>query len=258
MAHFNLKFLLALSFIFIPAFSFADTVVLKSGKVIEGQIAEQTEQYIKIDTIKGPLYFERKFISEIAEYKERGSSPTDDLLVEALGFAKEGMLENSKISLKKAIKQDPEDMNIKGALGLIEEEEKGSISKDLLMALFSGSLAMIKQQYSQARDCFLRASVLKPDDPDISFNLALAYYNLKDYAKGIDCLKKYILNNPIDADAYALLGTLYYDSGENALAKENFLVAKELFQKSGNDEGLHEANLMLTALFAKDIPSQTP
>lgn len=247
-----------LSFVFIPTLSLADTVVLKSGKIIQGSIVEQTDQYIKIDSLKGPLYFERKFISEIAQGKEQGLSPTDIILVEVLGSAKEGRLDKTKLLLQKAIEQDPADANIKGALELIEEQEKGVISKDFLVTLFSGSLAMIKQQYLEARDCFLRASVLKPDDPDISFNLALAYYNLKDYAKGIDCLKKYTFDNPLDADAYALLGSFYYDSGENALAKESFLVAKELFHKNGNNEGLHETNLMLTALFAKDIPPQTP
>jgi tetratricopeptide (TPR) repeat protein len=249
-----MKILLILPVLLIPALSFAESVVLKSGKIIEGPILEQNDLYIRIGTEEGPRYFERKFIREIAPDHDKSGSPADTLLVEALEFAREGSLEKAKIMLEIAKERDPEDEFIAGALELIEEEASGMVSKDLLMALFGGSLAMMKQQYPQARDYFLRALALKPDDPDISFNLASAYYNLKEYQEGIDCLKKTTLAGPDDADAYALLGSLYYDSGQFGLAKENLLIAKGLFKDRGNKYDLREINLLLTALSALDTP----
>jgi tetratricopeptide (TPR) repeat protein len=252
MAAFKIRPVLTIILIFLPALALAETVTLKSGKVIEGPIIEQTDQYIRLDTSLGPLYFERKFIKEITQDKAKETPGPDESLIAALEAGRDGAIEKTKELLEKAGELYPEDGNIKGALELIQEQEKGAITKEFVTALFGGSLAMMKEQYPEARDYFLKALSFKPDDPDISFNLALAYYNLKDYAKGIDCLKKIILINAFDADAYALMGSFYYDSKDFKLAKESLLVAKELFKKDKNEEGIHEINLMLTALSAQE------
>jgi len=52
---------LAMSFCF-PAFIFAETIVLKSGKTVEGKLIEKTDKYIKIDFMDVPLTY---FFDEI-------------------------------------------------------------------------------------------------------------------------------------------------------------------------------------------------
>ena len=52
---------LAISFCF-PAFVFAETIVLKSGKSVEGKLIEKTDKYIKIDFMGVPLTY---FFDEI-------------------------------------------------------------------------------------------------------------------------------------------------------------------------------------------------
>lgn len=46
---------------------FADTLILKSGKVIECKILEKNQDYIKIEYAGGPLYYERKYIKQANE-----------------------------------------------------------------------------------------------------------------------------------------------------------------------------------------------
>jgi hypothetical protein len=77
-----MKKALGLCFIlcFISISLFADTIVLKSGKRIEGKISERTENYIKIDISGTTLTY---FIDEIATINEgsvmREAEPTDSV-----------------------------------------------------------------------------------------------------------------------------------------------------------------------------------
>ncbi|MFA6281264.1 MAG: hypothetical protein WCY05_02020 [Candidatus Omnitrophota bacterium] len=45
----KIGFILSLMFLFISSSVFAETIVLKSGKTVEGKILEQTDKYIKVD-----------------------------------------------------------------------------------------------------------------------------------------------------------------------------------------------------------------
>ena len=57
----------ALLFIICSDLSFADTLILKSGKVIECKILEKKQEYIKVEYAGSPLYFECKYIRQINE-----------------------------------------------------------------------------------------------------------------------------------------------------------------------------------------------
>ncbi len=51
---------------FLCADSFAETVLLKSGKTVQGRITEDTDAYIKLDTPEGQsIYFNKNTISDI-------------------------------------------------------------------------------------------------------------------------------------------------------------------------------------------------
>ena len=57
----------ALLFIICSDLSFADTLILKSGKVIECNILEKKQEYIKVEYAGSPLYFECKYIQQVNE-----------------------------------------------------------------------------------------------------------------------------------------------------------------------------------------------
>ena len=66
---------LLLAFFFLPGFVFAETVVLKSGKTIEGKIIEDTDSYVKLETLEGqPLYFYKDTIASIKSDSETSCS----------------------------------------------------------------------------------------------------------------------------------------------------------------------------------------
>ena len=66
---------LLLAAFFFPSFIFAETVVLKSGKTIEGKIVEDTDNYIKIEASDGQsLYFNKNTIDTIKNSNEVSNS----------------------------------------------------------------------------------------------------------------------------------------------------------------------------------------
>lgn len=60
----NLAFAVLLLFV-LPDFLLADTLFLKSGKVLECRILEKTSDYVKVEYSGQPLYFELKYVRQI-------------------------------------------------------------------------------------------------------------------------------------------------------------------------------------------------
>ncbi|MFA5231936.1 MAG: hypothetical protein WC416_06005, partial [Candidatus Omnitrophota bacterium] len=57
--------LIALNLVFLYVTARADTIYLKSGKVLEAGILEENTDYIKIDFNGNPLYYQKKYIAKI-------------------------------------------------------------------------------------------------------------------------------------------------------------------------------------------------
>ncbi len=62
----KLSIIFLLMFLFISSSSFAETIILKSGKTIEGKILEKTDKYIKVDTEGIPITYYMDEIKSIA------------------------------------------------------------------------------------------------------------------------------------------------------------------------------------------------
>ncbi len=58
-----------------PVFLFADTLFLKSGKVLECRVLEKTKDYVKVEYSGRPLYFELKYVRQI---DEQSSAPAKE------------------------------------------------------------------------------------------------------------------------------------------------------------------------------------
>ena len=46
---------------------FADTVTLKSGKVLECRVLERGQEYLKIEYLGQPLYYENKYVQKVSQ-----------------------------------------------------------------------------------------------------------------------------------------------------------------------------------------------
>jgi len=66
----NLLILLLTLVLFFPVSVFAETIVLKSGKTVEGKLIEKTDKYIKIDFQGVPLTYYLDEVESVDEVKQ--------------------------------------------------------------------------------------------------------------------------------------------------------------------------------------------
>ncbi len=93
-------------------------------------------------------------------------------------------------------------------------------------------------------------------DSEASINQASAYFYSGDNASAIDVLTKCAQSDPDNALVYARLGTVYYQDGQNDLARENYNKAVEL--DPDDEKGAKsEAQNMLTVLDASSSSDST-
>jgi predicted esterase/sRNA-binding regulator protein Hfq len=85
---------LLVTFLINPAF--ADSIFLKSGKVIDGNISEETDEYIKLETADGQsLYFYKNAIEEIrseSQKESHGSNQRSSFPTGLLDYSNEGYM----------------------------------------------------------------------------------------------------------------------------------------------------------------------
>lgn len=75
--HFNkgmiMKKFLILVFLLIPTIVFAETIVLKSGRVVEGELIEKTDEYVKVDTGEKVLKIRLNLMDDVTKNYIRNS-----------------------------------------------------------------------------------------------------------------------------------------------------------------------------------------
>jgi len=230
----------------------ADTVVLKSGKEIQGKIIERTPDYLKIKYNSSEVYFENKYIKSIAEDNSAFSSgETNEAGLSASGFEK-GMDLAAGGNFEEAQREFNDELaDINGALGVLEGVKNGSISKQCAIYLFKGFRDMRKGNYQDAAVSLEKAWELNPKDPDINYNLGAIYFALTDFQKAIAYLFAALKLHPEDADAYLLLAQAYYNTGKYQEARESLLVAKKIFQKNSDRNGIIKTERFLQKIEVK-------
>lgn len=82
----------------------------------------------------------------------------------------------------------------------------------------------------------IKAIEIYPDDEKIYFNLGAANAALQRNSEAIGYLNRAIVLKKDFAEAYSNLGVLYYNMNNKELARQNFLKAKEIFNKEGRTE----------------------
>ncbi|MCK9573368.1 MAG: tetratricopeptide repeat protein [Candidatus Omnitrophica bacterium] len=216
---------LVLLAVFLPAY--AEIVVLKSGKIIEGDIVEKTEKYIKVDMFGVPVTYylddiesingkkitaaivkkEPEVKAEINNTKEKINLELQDKKSLSLGEVKEAQecfqkglnyfrekkYEESIIEFEKALKIDP---NLaEGYYGL-------------------GYAYCSKDQCEASLEYFKKAIELSPNYVDAYNGMAYAYNILGKYENTIEYYLKVLQLKADNLDALNGLGYAYASMGK--------------------------------------------
>jgi len=243
------KILLIFLLLMVPLFSFAETIILKSGKVIEGEIIEKNKDYIKVRYEGSEIYYENKYVksieptqpsvSQTEDKKDSGKETTAASLKSGLELASAGRFDEAKLEFEK-LRSDSE-----GALGIIKSAEGGSITKEFAISLFQGSLYMMNGDYNSARISLEKAWEINPKDPDVNYNLGFVYYALEEYQKAAVYLFAALKLCPDDIEAYELIANAYYHIGEREKAKDSLLIARKLLEKNKDEARIAKLDQLL-------------
>ncbi len=101
-----------------------------------------------------------------------------------------------------------------------------------------GLLARIRERWEDARRWALEAVRLAPADPESRMRLAFALVRLGDREGAREQYREVIARRPDDADAWALLGSLF---SEDALHADALLAYDRAVELAPQDAGLHAA-----------------
>lgn len=157
--------------------------------------------------------------------------------------SKEGSCQDSLRDRLKEAERDPSNLNTRRALaqgykqvGCFEEairEYQFILSKlDRDQAWVHNELAQVYEQvgrFGEAEREYHRAIELKPESPDLYFNLGQLYYKAKSYAKAIEEFNRALELNPSNpAEIYYCKGLAHYAEGDYAGAIRNYEAALKL------------------------------
>lgn len=258
---------------FFPAALCAEIVTLKSGKQVEGNIVEKTDQYIKMDVGGAPVYYERKYIKSIEETKPAGSAaeaPSQDpgfYLKEGLRYGAAAQFDEAAKAFAEGLQKKPDDHNLKEASKIIENFKSGKMSKEYALSLLKGSKYLMDSQFGEAfaefkealRDnpedtdlnyyvgickyatgefeeavSFFKKAISAEPDPEIYYYIGASHYSLGRFSEALDYLKKAVEINPNDAEAHSIIGACYYFTGEPGKANEHLNKSDDLFRQRGD------------------------
>lgn len=254
-------------FLFFPKASWAETVILKSGKIIEGKIVEKTGQYIKIEVDGMPLYYERKFIADIDENKKDLLLTESGCLKKGLERASEARFEEAGEEFKKGLSLFPDSHNLKQALRLVEGVINGTLKREYALHILKGSYYLMNARteealpefksalednpnadlyyylgvcyyasgkYAEAIEYLKKAAEEIKGDDQLFYDLGISHYALRRYPEAVAYLEKALEINPQSAEAYGVLGTCHFLLGQPLQAGEELKQSMNLFRGKGD------------------------
>ena len=149
---------------------FAETIVLKSGKTVEGKIIEKTDRYIKVDFHGVELIFWLDEINRI----------NGDITFDSEKSGRGILLKQSVLAV-----ETPEELLYKG----IDYYNKGL--------------------FDEALNNYKKALSLRPKYGVALFNMGIVYAKKDQWKDCINVLRDLVELNPLDAEAHLNLATAY-------------------------------------------------
>jgi tetratricopeptide (TPR) repeat protein len=196
-----------------PFFVFAETIVLKSGKSVEGKLLEKTDKYIKIDFYGVPLTF---FNEEV----EKSESTEEDLRKrdeERAAISEIGIEASRYIG--------------NGQFNKVEEVYKAGLKKfpnnALLWAARAGNI-LDQGNIDKAIEYCNQSLSLDSCCAEAYFVLGLVYAKKKSEDKAVGYFQEAIKCNPDFAMAYYDLGVSYFSNRKLSEAVDSWVKATQL------------------------------
>lgn len=234
---------------------FAEIVVLKSGKEIEGEIIEKTKDFIQIQTSAGALYFMNRYIKEIKEspvlnvdVHETADIDLSSQLQEGFEYASRGEFVAAERAFLKGLPLEYVDLI--DALNLLHDVGQGGCSKEYAINVFKGFMYLKQQKYNDALVPLYEALKIQPEDPQVSYQIALIHFLLGEYGQTISSLERVLQYAPEYIEAYYMLGNAYYLNGQFTPSQKAFAITKELLRKTGDFARADEVEKYSNELFS--------
>jgi tetratricopeptide (TPR) repeat protein len=224
---------------------FAEKIILKNGKSVEGKIIEKTSSYIKIDFEGVTLtYFNDEISSIEGEVKDTSASVFPKgisvFYKNGLKYAMENKYKEASEAFRKSLEKDKFNYPSADALQIIDDVDKGIISKETAQNLFNAAHSFYYgQQYGKA-ESYIRKAINANPSYAYSYDMygTVIFTGSGIAEPAVPYIKKAIELDSGNPFFYEHLGILYFFSMEYDKAKINLLHAKEAFELNGNNQEL--------------------
>ncbi len=195
------------------SFAFAETIILKSGKTIEGKLIEKTDKYITIDFYNVHLTYFNDEIESIDGQKmvmtldEKSKTEAEYYNGRGITYASRGEVEQAIPFFNKAIE----------------------LYSECVDAYCNRCLAhYILKDFNKAISDCSKAIELNPKSAIAFYNRALTYHEIKEFEKATADYSKAIEFNPNDSASLANRGLVYGMLGYPDMAIADFTKAIEI------------------------------
>ncbi|MDD3296382.1 MAG: tetratricopeptide repeat protein [Candidatus Omnitrophica bacterium] len=251
----------------------AETIVLKSGKIIQGSIIERGASAFKVDIGPAVLtyYFEDIESIDGEAVSEDGQEPLKNEPLEESGLSEEAShyaiaekyAENGKFDMaieefKKALGLKPDFFEAYNSIGFcyiqlgryeeaIKHFEKAlEFNSDYAQAYDNIGVAYsFMKQFQKAISYYQKALFIDPEFSSSYNNLGATYMFSQQYPEAIESYKKFIELDEGNPDVYYNLGIAYYQIGQFQQAAISLQKARELYEEKGDSQGLNKVQEVL-------------
>ena len=162
---------------------FAETIILKSGKTIEANIIERTEEYIKVDVVGVPVTYYLDEVESVQEGEQISSLFTQENIKYTEGISNDfrynlsvgtqhyklGQMDEALPYLRRSVEINPNNLAANIAAGVVSRYLK---------------------RYNQALTFLKKAKEIDPSNTNFWFELGYAYYNVKQFDKAREILQE--------------------------------------------------------------------
>jgi len=213
--------------------SYAETIVLKSGETIEGEIIERTDEFIKVDIYGIPITYYLDEIESIDGEKMGLSSKKEQLSGEAaLELVCSEEAKPYALQASRYMQEDHFDKAIESFREALKLD-----SKCMLAYMGLGGCYTSLGKHDKAIEIFKEAIKMIPTYASKFHSLiAMEYINLGKYEEAIKTCKISLEQSPDFEEAYINLGIAYAKIGDYERAKENLKKGIDISIKKGYSE----------------------
>lgn len=189
-----------------PVFLFAETILLKNGKTVEGKIIERTDKYIKIDYVGVPITYYNDEIESISKVKQ------------SLPLLKKSELSQGNASVPS---KTAEEYFQSGEANIIQRNFTQAISdytqcirldsNKPAVYLNRGNVYMLQGNTAQAILDYNKAIELSPNFAGVYVSRGLAYAQQGNPTQAVSDCSKAIMIDPTMPNSYGCLAFAYHD-----------------------------------------------